>query len=193
VTEEERFVAAVDRLRSLHAEDPRREMGVPFALTYHEALARWVERLTPEAPLSVRLAAWCQHLRRHQVPRDGFPEGLVGYKKWRVTAAVHQANEASGVLRATGYDDETIARVSDLVLKKGIKHDPEVQLFEDAICLTFLELELEAFAEKHPEDKVIDVLRKTWAKMTPRGHAAATELSAALPPTLAAMVSRAIG
>jgi hypothetical protein len=38
-------------------------------------------------------------------------------------------------------------------------------------CLVFLEYELAPFAAKHPDDKVIDILRKTWPKMSALGHA----------------------
>jgi hypothetical protein len=47
---------------------------------------------------------------------------------------------------------------------------------EDVICLVFLEYYLEEFAAKHDEEKLIDIIRKTWNKMSPAGHEAALRL-----------------
>ena len=46
----------------------------------------------------------------------------------------------------------------------------------DVICLVFLESYLGAFAEKHPEDKVIPIIQKTWKKMSPRAQEMALAL-----------------
>ena len=96
------------------------------------------------------------------------------------------------ILRDAGYGDDVIERVRELLVKKGLKTDPEVQLFEDAICLTFLENEYEAFATKHDEDKLVTILRKTYQKMSPRGRAAALELAGQLSDDARALVERAV-
>ena len=67
---------------------------------------------------------------------------------------------------------------------------PDTQTIEDALCLVFLQFELEEFAHKHPDDKVVDIIRKTWVKMSERGHEAA--LALALPGHSAALVGRAL-
>jgi Domain of unknown function (DUF4202) len=54
----------------------------------------------------------------------------------------------------------------------------------------FLEFEFAAFAAKHDEAKLVDILRKTWAKMSPQGQAAALALR--LPPSLRALVGKAL-
>jgi hypothetical protein len=53
------------------------------------------------------------------------------------------------------------------VRKQGLGRDPELQIFEDALCLTFLETQLEAFAAEHAPEKAGPVLAKTLAKMSP--------------------------
>lgn len=173
------FDAAVARFRAAHATDPRvvetTEGPQRFAVDYHARLARWVDRVAPDASLALRLAAWCQHLGRHLVPRADFPEGVLGYKKWRSTLARRHAEDAATILGEVGIDDATTKRVGELLQKRGLGRDAEVGLFEDAICLTFLEGELEAFATKHPPDKAADVVRKTWAKMGERGRLLAPE------------------
>lgn len=124
--------------------------------------------------------------------RSAFQEGLAGYKRWRAMAALEHQKKAREILVLAGYDDAVMDRVAELLIKKGLKSDPEVQTFEDAICLTFLEVDFPAFAKKHDDDRIVDIIRKTWAKMTPRGHAAAIELSRSLPDDLAALVARAL-
>jgi len=76
------------------------------------------------------------------------------------------------------------------VRKLGYKTDPEAQLLEDVACLVFLEHELAAFAAKHPEEKLIDILRKSWSKMSPAGHKAAIALD--LPQHLRLIVGKAL-
>ena len=45
-------------------------------------------------------------------------------------------------------------------------------------------------AQKHERDKLVDIVRKTWGKMSERGRAAAAGL--ALSPELAAIVADAV-
>lgn len=183
---EARFERASAAFEAIHHEDPRQEAGedgpvVPPSVAYHRALAAWVERLDPGASEALRLAARCQHIRRWVIPRSDFPAGGAGYKRWRARLQLYHAEQAAGVLEQAGYDVDLIQRVGALVRKQRLKHDPEVQLLEDAVCLTFLETELAEFAGKHPPDKVVSILRKTWDKMGPQGRAAAVGLVDRLP------------
>jgi hypothetical protein len=91
------------------------------------------------------------------------------------------ARTAREALTDVGYDEVTIARVETLIRKVGLARDPEVQLFEDAICMVFFENEYADLAAKHDDEKLIDILRRTWAKMSPRGREAALALAVGLP------------
>jgi len=63
---------------------------------------------------------------------------------------------------------------------------------EDALCLVFLEHELDEFIQKYPdEDKAIAILQKTWKKMSARGHEAALALP--LSARAKELVGRALG
>lgn len=192
----ERFEKAVAAFQAIHREDPRTLTGPegeePHSSLYHRRLAHWVDELRPDAPEALRLAAWCQHLRRWALPRSEYPEGLSGYKRWRSELARRHASDAEEVLRGEGYGDETVARVRALLIKKGLRVDADVQTLEDAICLTFLENEYADFAAKHPDEKVVDILAKTWKKMSPQGHEAALALAPALEPRLRALVEEAV-
>jgi hypothetical protein len=177
--------AALDHFEAAHREDPRTILvsgvATPWSAHYHARLAYWVRRFDPEASVPLRLAAACQHIRRWQMPRTDYDAGRRGYRKWRSDLADMHARTAREVLKEVGYDEPTVARVEALIRKVGLGSDPEVQLFEDAICMVFFESEYVELASKHDDAKVIDILRRTWAKMSAKGHAAALALSAGLP------------
>jgi hypothetical protein len=176
-----RFAQAVAAFAAVSAHDPAREIDAgeprPRELVQSERLVRWVERLAPEAPEALRLAAHCQHIGRFQLPRSSYPDGRSGYLRWRSELARRHAQTAREILSGLGYDEATIEQVRRIVLKQNLSHDADVQLMEDALCLSFLEYELAEFASRHEDEKVVSILRKTWRKMSPR----ARELALALP------------
>ena len=191
----ERFREAIVRFDRANAEDPNVEMvdgaSHPKELLYAQRMSDALERFAPESSEVVRLAARCQHIRRWTVPRDSYPEGRDGYRRWRTDLGRFHAETAGGILQEAGYDDETVGRVQALLRKERLKADPEVQLLEDVICLVFLSHYLAAFAAQHEDEKVVGILRKTWRKMSDRGRAAALDLD--LAPELRGLVTRAVG
>ena len=192
-----RFDQAIRKFDAAHGEDPKvivvDGQQVPWSRHYHTRLAHWVRQLEQTPSEALLLAAHCQHIRRWRIPRDSYPMNRNGYRKWRKTLAGFHAEEAAKILEAVGYDEEAIQRLAGLLLKIRLKLDPEVQLFEDAICLVFLENEFSDFAEKHDQEKLIAILQKTWKKMSSRGHRAAEELTERLPPGARQLVKKALG
>lgn len=186
---------AIERFNRINAEDPIKVLAsgkeVPRELLAAERLESWVLRLEPQASDALRLAARSQHLRRWSVPRGDYPEGRVGYLKWRKDLSKMHADLASDVLRGLGAPEALISALRALNLKEGLKLNPETQTIEDALCLSFLEHEFAEFAEKHEDDKVIDIVQKTWRKMSERAHAAA--LSLPLEGRAKDLVGRALG
>ena len=168
MTEEQRFTAAIERFDALNSQDPKRK-----ELIYAQRMTQWLDRLAPDAPVALRLAARAQHLMRWQIPRDSFAKDRAGYIRWRTKLYDFHADKAAEVLRDVGYDPATIERVRSLIRKQNIKSDPQMQLLEDVICLVFLENYFADFAKDHDEDKLVRILQKTWRKMSPRGHEAA--------------------
>lgn len=181
------FARASSEFEAAHREDPK-----GYLLRYHKRLSHWVTVLGGEPSEALQLAARCQHIRRWKIPRSDFQAGLSGYKRWRTTLARFHGDQAAVILQDAGYAQPIIERVRALLLKKGLKVDAEVQLFEDAICLVFLENEFAEFATKHEDDKLVTIVQKTWKKMSPSGHAAALELAASLPPRLQDVLGRAL-
>ena len=187
-----RFDAAIARFDAVHAEDPEKDgTGQPKELVYARRMSEWLEKLAPDAPEALRLAARCQHIRRWAIRRSDYPLGAAGYRKWRVDEAAAHAVVAREILEVAVYDEPTIQRVQALVRKEKLKQDAEVQLLEDAGCLVFLEHYFADFARKHDEAKLVEILRKTWRKMSPRGHEAAHGLELTAP--LRAIVEKALG
>jgi hypothetical protein len=190
-----RFAAAVARFDEVHRTDPRGELygiAAPYAVHYHQRLATWLAKLAPNASESLRLAAHCQHLRRWSLPRGEYPKGRVGYKRWRKDLAKRHAVEAAAILDEVGYGRATCARVGELLQKKDLARDPEVQQFEDAICMVFVESQLADFAKKHDEQKLTRVIAKTHKKMSPAGQQHLAAMLPALPLELRSLVERAL-
>lgn len=190
----QRFRRAIEEFDRANADDPNfeRVSGTLQAkeLVYSQRMTATLDEFEPTAPEVVRLAARCQHIRRWTVPRSTYPEGRDGYRRWRSDLAQFHAETAADILTRVGYDADTVRRVQVLLRKERLKVDAEVQLLEDVACLVFLTYYLPAFVEQHEELKVIEVLRKTWRKMSTRGQSVALELD--LPDDLRSLVGSAI-
>ena len=186
-----------DRARILidqaHAADPLITPHGPAELVYADRMEAFLLKVAPNATPIQRLAARCQHLERWTVPRSSYPMTKVGYHQWRTGLYTKQAATAQSLLLAAGVSAEEADAVFRWVAKKDLKKDPGTQALEDAACLVFLENEIAGFAAAHadyPREKFIDILRKTWAKMSPEGHALALTLP--LPEAIAALVREAL-
>lgn len=162
----------------------------PRELVQADRLEVWVHRVTREPSLALRVAARCQHLGRFRVPRSDYPEGRIGYLKWRKDLARQQADTAAEILSAEGADAELLEDVRAIQTKQGLRTVADVQAMEDALCLAFLEHEFVPFIDKYDDDKIVDIVRKTWGKMSARGHELALGLS--LSGRALALVQRAL-
>ena len=176
----EKFAAALRQFDEENSRDPNREIadGVSHAreMLYAQRLTDWVLRLAPEASEALRLAARCQHICRWESPRVNYPMTRAGYLKWRADLKKFHAQKAGEILRETAYDETTICRVQDLNLKKNFPGDPDSRVIEDALCLVFLQFQFASLAAKTDEEKTVNALQKSWAKMTDAGRAEALKL-----------------
>jgi len=192
-----RFQQALAKIDAANSEDPHRaqfqDQSLPECLLYGQRMTHWLSQLEPAASEALRLAVRSQHLRRWTIPRSTYPMTRPGYHQWRTTLARFHADQAADILRSVGYDDPTIARVQSLIRKERLKADPEAQALEDAACLVFLEGTFAQFASQHDRAKIVDILKKTWRKMSPKGHQLAQNLVERLPADQQAMVRDALG
>ena len=177
----ERFQRAIRRFDEENSRDPNVEVvngaSRPRELLYAERLTAWVLKLSPDAPEELRLAARCQHICRWMIPRDKYERTKAGYLRWRNELKKFHAQKAGEVLREVGYEEETIARVQALNLKKDFPKDPSSRVLEDALCLVFLEHQLADLAAKSTDEQMINALRKSWGKMTEQARSEALKLS----------------
>lgn len=177
---DERLTRAIAAFRAANAEDPNTidDGGVerPRELVDAERLAAWVRRLEPQASEPLTLASYCQHLQRWQSPRESYEPGRIGYLKWRKDLHRLHADAAERILRDAGYGDDTILAVREINLKQSMRTNADVQAMEDALCLSFLEHEFGDFSAKHDDAKVIDIVQKTWRKMSDKAHEIALTL-----------------
>jgi hypothetical protein len=148
----------------------------PLEVAHAERRSEWIQRLAGDsASEALQVAARAQHLRRWEMPRDSYPRDRAGYLKWRSNLKQFHAAKTAEILAEVGYEADFIERVSSLILKKRLKLDPEVQTLEDALCLVFLETQFSDFSKKEA-DKIVNIVRKTWQKMSPQGQQFALSL-----------------
>ncbi len=171
---------------SANRADPNSELDdtqlpQPKEWLYGKRMSQWLARFAVEASEHLQIAARGQHIERWKSPRSDYPEGRSGYKKWRAELGLFHAKRVGELMAQVGYAPVDIERTQYLVQKRGLKRDPESQCLEDVICLVFLEFYLEDFAQKHDEEKLIDIIQKTWAKMSEKGHHAALSIPLAPP------------
>jgi Domain of unknown function (DUF4202) len=158
----------------------------PAELVYGRRMSETLARMAPAASEHLRIAARGQHVERFTSPRASYPEGRVGYLKWRNDLKQFHARRLAEMMAAAGYGTDDIGRVGALVRKERLKSDAEVQMLEDVVCVVFLEHYLGDFLKKTDPDKLAGILAKTWSKMSPLGHDEARRL--ALPPGVPALL-----
>lgn len=145
----------------------------PTALIEGQRAHAWVEALRPDAPDALIIASRGHHLRRWIVPRERYPRTREGYHAWRTYLYSFHAEEVGEIMRANGYANNDIEQASRILHKRGIKSDADVQSYEDAVSLAFIEIRLGEFAPTVSEEQLVRALKRTWLKMSPAGRAAA--------------------
>lgn len=194
------YQAAIAAIDQANAEDPHQEMAegiaYPKELLYAQRMSEMQERYAPDASEAVKLAVRAQHIQRWKIPRGNYAMDRIGYLQWRTTLYKFHAKTVGHLMQEAGYDETMIARVKAIVSKKGIKSNPETQLMEDVVDLVFIEHYMDGFATQHPEyaeAKWLDIIRKTWHKMSPLAHEFALAGKIKLPEALLPLILKAIG
>ncbi|GJC93756.1 glutamyl-tRNA synthetase [Colletotrichum higginsianum] len=106
-----------------------------------------------------------------------------GYLTWRAKLKSQAAAQVAELISSSpGIQPELaredVDRVAALIRKENLSADEETQVLEDVACLVFLDDQFDAFESKDEidEDKIIGILRKTWAKMSEPGRALALKM-----------------
>ena len=193
------YQAAIAEFDKANSEDPNKETvegkEYPKELLYAHRMTEMQERYAPEASEAVKLAVRAQHIQRWKSPRSDFTMDRQGYLQWRTGLYKFHAETASNLMKKVGYDYEMADRVYAIISKKGLKINPETQLMEDVVDLVFIEHYMAGFANKHAEydeAKWIEIIKKTWQKMSPCAHEFALAGKITLPEVLLPLILKAI-
>jgi hypothetical protein len=193
------FEQAVALMDAANAQDPNSETANgeawPKELLYSHRMSDMLQRYAPEADEAQRLAIRAQHIQRWKSPRSDYPMGRQGYLQWRTALYKFHAETAGTLLQQAGYGDDVIERVKQAVGKRALKVNPDTQLLEDVAALVFIEHYMLDFAAKHPEydeAKWLDIIRKTWKKMSGRAQEFALAGGITLPEPLVPLIQKAL-
>lgn len=172
---------AFSKFDTYNATDPNTEefegKTYPKEVLYAKRMTKKLNDYVPNASEYMQLAVRCQHIGRWEIARTSYPMDRAGYLMWRSQLKLHHAKIAEPILKECGYDAETIEKVKALLLKKQLHQNPDTQLIEDVICLVFVEYYLDGFAKQHSGEKMVDILKKTLKKISPKGIEAALKIS----------------
>jgi len=190
---------AVSLIDAANAEDPNIETADgkdwPKELLYSQRMSNMLERYKPETDEVAKLAIRAQHIQRWKSPRNAYPMDRAGYHQWRTDLYKFHAVTATGLMAQAGYDEEALVRARTAISKRKLKVNADTQLLEDIAGLVFIEYYMLAFAEKHPEydePKWIDIIAKTWKKMSDDAHDFALSGSLKLPESLIPLIQKSV-
>lgn len=176
----ERLAQLLQRIDQLNSEDPHPvvvgDAVRPWELVYAQWLSEWVIRLKPDASEALRIAARGQHVRRWTIPRSRYDPNRRGYLRWREVLKAFHIQTVTTLMVELGYSNEVVERVRLIMSKRALPDDPETQTLEDALCLVFLERQFDELRKKTPSEKLEEILRKTWRKMSPQAQEEALRL-----------------
>ncbi len=190
----------IEMIDAANSQDPNKVEDAdgqewPKELLYSHRMTDMLNRFVPDADDVAQISIRAQHIERWTSPRDAYPMDRQGYLKWRTDLYKFHAGRAAEIMQQVGYDEDSIERVRKAVGKRGIKVNPDTQLLEDVTDLTFIEHYMLEFAGKHgeySEEKWLDIIRKTWKKMSDDAHQFALSGKIELPKPLVPLIQKAV-
>jgi hypothetical protein len=193
-----RLTAVHSAIDKINSEDPNKTqvhgLSQPNELLYGQYMTACLEQYFPQSNELVKIAVRAQHIKRWDSKRNEFDEGKAGYYQWRIAQGKFHAQLTKSLMLENGYDENEAELTACILRKEQLKTNEHTQILEDVACLVFLQYYFDAFAAKYTEAnneaKIINIVQKTWGKMSDRGHEIA--LSLTLPDHLAALVGKAL-
>lgn len=162
----------------------------PKEYLYGRRMSEQQAAFVPDASELLQIACRAQHIKRWSIARASYPMNRAGYYQWRTDLGAFHGDLTAELMAKVGYNEAEQAAIKDLLLKKQLKRDPQVQALEDVICLVFMRYYLADFATRHTPEKIISIIQKTWCKMSSEGQAAALALT--LEPEVQELVAKAL-
>ncbi len=199
MTNSDKLRCALHAIDKANLEDPNREQvegqALPKEYAYSQHMTRWLFELEPEPSERMQIACRAQHIERWTMPRSDYGEGRKNYYLWRQACGRMHGRRAAEIMVECGYPAEECERVETILTKRKLREDEDTQLLEDVACMVFLERYFAQFFEENPDydrEKWLRIVRRTWGKMTPRGHEAALKLAEGMPAHLLEVLQEAL-
>ena len=199
MTQQTLLACALDRIDTANRADPNIEqvsgIALPKEYAYSQHMTRWLFELEPQPSERMQIACRAQHIERWTIPRSDFPEGRKAYYEWRQACGRMHGRRAAGIMEECGYPQEECQKVETILTKRELRKDADTQLLEDVACMVFLERYFADFYEEkadYDREKWLRIVRRTWGKMSPRGHEAALKLAGGMPAHLLELLQEAL-
>ena len=197
---EKSYEKARDLIDQANSEDPNKVSDAgnkewPKELLYSHRMSDMLQRFAPDTDNEMKLAIQAQHIERWKSPRSDYPMDRKGYHQWRTALYSFHAETLAKLMQQAGYTEDSLERVKLAVGKKGLKKNPDTQLVENIAAMVFIEHYMLEFAGKHPEydeKKWIDIIQKTWRKMSEQAQQFALSGSIKLPEPLIPLIQKAL-
>ncbi|NMT62426.1 DUF4202 domain-containing protein [Marinobacter orientalis] len=193
------LACALDKIDAANRADPNCEQldgqSLPKEYAYSQHMTRWLFELEPQPSERMQIACRAQHIERWTMPRRDFPEGRKAYYEWRQACGRMHGRRAAEIMAECGYPEDECKRVETILTKRELRKDGDTQLLEDVACMVFLERYFADFYEQNADydrEKWLRIVRRTWGKMSPRGHEAALKLAEGMPVHLLALLQEAL-
>lgn len=190
---------ALELYDAANSKDPNLEIEdgkeVAKELLYSHRMLDMLNRFLPDADDVAKLSVAAQHIERWKSPRSDYPMDRKGYHLWRTNLYKFHAETAAKILEEVGFDEAKIERVKLAIGKKNLKKNQDTQILEDIAALTFMEHYMMVMYLNYPqydEEKWIDIIIRTWKKMSPQAHDFALSGNVKLPPDLVPVIQKAI-
>ena len=190
---------ALELYNAANSQDPNIEVeegkDVPKELLYSIRMLDMLNRYLPDADDVAKLSVAAQHIQRWNSPRSDYPMNRKGYHLWRTNLYKFHAETAAKLLDEAGYDEQTIERVKLAIGKKNLKTNKDTQIVEDVAALTFMEnymMPMYINFPQYDEEKWIDIIIRTWKKLSPQAHEFALSGKVKLPEELVPVIQKAI-
>ncbi|TYC57181.1 DUF4202 domain-containing protein [Marinobacter sp. BW6] len=198
-TTDSRLQCALAAIDTANQADPNQESfgneRLPKEYAYSLHMTRWLFELESDPSERMQIACRAQHIERWTMPRKGYPEGRKAYYQWRQACGRMHGSRAAEIMAGCGYPPEECERVETILTKRQLRQDEDTQLLEDVACMVFLERYFAEFYEEkadYDREKWLRIVRRTWGKMSPRGHGAALKLAEGMPAHLLELLQEAL-
>jgi hypothetical protein len=199
MSQQQLYNDVIKLIDAANTEDPNKEIvdgkEYPKELLYSQRMMDMIQRFDHNADNVNKISVRAQHIQRWKSPRSDYSMDRKGYHQWRTNLYKYHAQTTATLMQQVGFDQESIKRVELAIGKKAIKTNTDTQMLEDIAALVFIEHYMLDFATKHPEydeAKWIDIIRKTWNKMTNKAQQFVLSGGITLPESLIPLIKKSI-